>query len=68
MHKQVILIMESSQYPFGAFTEKAATASKLSTKTLVRKIHETKSLQERNLLLDKISAIKSLKKPQIIKI
>jgi hypothetical protein len=35
-------------YPFGEFEDAVNKKSKMSIKTLVRKIHETRSLQERN--------------------
>lgn len=45
MRKQVILIMEGSAYPFGQADESAASKSKVDARILVRKKHETRSLQ-----------------------
>lgn len=40
----------------------------MSTRTLVRKVHQTTSLQDRNILLDKISAVRQVEKTQLIAI
>lgn len=67
MQKQVILIMDKD-YPFGQYEDAANKKSKMSVKTLVRKIHETQSLQERNQILEKINILRSIDMKQVIKI
>ena len=47
MQKQVILIMEQ-EYPFGSYDESSNKNCRAGAKTLVRKVHGTRSLQERN--------------------
>lgn len=68
MRKQVILIMEGHQYPFEQAAEFSANKPRPEARILVRKKHETRSLQERNQLLDKIHILKSNSNPYMMKI
>lgn len=45
MRKQVILIMEGNMYPFGQAENPTNNQSKIDARILVRKKHETRSLQ-----------------------
>lgn len=68
MRKQVILIMEGHQYPFGQAGDSIGGKSRPDARILVRKKHETRSLQERNQLLDKIHILKTNPNEYLMKI
>ena len=50
MQKQIILIMEQ-EYPFGGAEYHAQKQSTLAARILVRKVQETSSLHQRNIIL-----------------